>query len=512
VLLVLVFAPPLKPAAATTGLCAAGPLADSLAAVVEGLADQAQIGLLAVSLDRGDTLLAANPERRMIPGSNAKIFTTSAFLRRYGPAARFTTRVEARGRAQVAAGTAVRLKGDLVLRGSGAPDVAQLLSPGSRGLLDSLAYLLRAGGLVRFEGTLWVDGTLFAAEPYGPGWAIEDAVASYGAAVGAILANGNSAALVATGGTGHVTLAIEPPEAPFILESRTVLSDTARTGWLQAERYPGSPRLIVRGEVPRGGTVRQQIATLDPDSTAGLVLLGAMRRAGIEVKRASVRVVPHGLPEAPPYREAADSGWAAVGKHRASLVLRHDSPAADLLAGVVNAWSLNVEAEALARLLDPAAREKRREAGLGEVRRYAAEAGIDTLDLSLVDGCGLSPQNLATARAVVAWLAAHHRDSVLAAPFRDGLAAPGAPGTLKRRFGGVPAGASLHGKTGTLTNVSSLTGYVRTADGEQLAFAFLSNGNRGSVAEARRAEERFVELLSRFRREAASAAPARIPR
>ena len=78
------------------------------------------------------------------------------------------------------------------------PDVTQILSPGSRGLLDSLAYLLHQGGLERFEGTIWVDGSLFATEPYAPGWAMEDYVYAYGAPVNAVLANGNAATVVAT--------------------------------------------------------------------------------------------------------------------------------------------------------------------------------------------------------------------------------------------------------------------------------------------------------------------------
>src|SRR6185436_10126587 len=126
-----------------------GPLADSIRTLLAG-GQGRETGLLAISLDRGDTLAALHPGLRLIPGSSAKLFTTSAFLHRFGPAARCTTYVEARGRADRKSGGRVRLKGDLILRGSGSPDVTQLLSPGSRGLLDSLAFLLRNEGLDRF--------------------------------------------------------------------------------------------------------------------------------------------------------------------------------------------------------------------------------------------------------------------------------------------------------------------------------------------------------------------------
>jgi D-alanyl-D-alanine carboxypeptidase/D-alanyl-D-alanine-endopeptidase (penicillin-binding protein 4) len=490
-------------------------------AAVAGLADQAQVGALAVSLDRGDTLLALNEDRRLIPGSNAKIFTTSAFLRRFGPDHVFETRIEARGKADRGKGV-VRLEGDLILRPPGTPDVTQILSPGSRGLLDSLATLLRAGGLERFKGTLWIDGTLFAEEPYAPGWAIEDVAAGYGAETGAVLANGNAATLTATGGPKRVTFQIEPPETPLTLVTRVALASGGTMPWLDLDRPASSRRLRVRGSIPRGAVVKKQVSVPEPDSVAGLWLIGAMRRAGIRVD-AKVRLVPHADAPVPPNEaerraavEAApaDTGWDAVRKDRPATVLAFRSPPAGVLAGVVNALSLNAEAEALLRLLDPAPREKRRAAGLAELRRYALEAGIDTLDLSLVDGSGLSPQDLVTPRALVSWLTAHARDSVLAGPFRLGLAEPGVTGTLKHRFAGLDARADLRAKTGTLTNVSSLAGYVTDAAGERVVFAVITNGNRATATAAKQMEERVVGVLARYsgRAGAVSPPPPRIPR
>ena len=500
-----------------------GQLPDSVRTALAGVLGRGETGLLAVSLDRGDTLVALNPALRLIPGSAAKLLTTSAFLRQFGVAARCTTYVAARGQAKQNEKGRVRLKGDLYLRGSGAPDVTQLLSPGSRGLLDSVAFLLHANGLERFEGTLWIDGTLFAAESYAASWALEDIPHAYGAPVNAILANGNAATLVATVGPRGVSLALEPPEVPITLDARVGMAAAGQPGWLEVDRRPFDARLRVRGQVPPDGTVKKQISVPDPDSAAGLMLLGAMRRAGTEIKNARVRVVPHAGQatgrdvEGPLVVAGAagtPAGWREVKKDRRAIVLAHQSPPAAEMAGVVNAVSLNAEAEALLRLLDPAPTEKHRDAGLRESRRLAAEAGVDTLDLSLVDGSGLSPQNLLTARAVVRWLWSHDQDSTLAGPFRDRLATPGALGTLKNRFPGLDPRRDLRAKTGSLTNVSALAGYLRTFEGERIAFAMITNGNRGSIAAARQAEEEVVGVLSRYKRDPAIGPPppAGIPR
>lgn len=524
-LLVLAACAPASRASASM-LSARGPLSDSLEVAAALLDPQAEIGVLAVSLDRGDTLLAADEDRRLIPGSNTKIFTTAAFLRRFGPGARFPTGIEARGKAERDKNGGVRLKGDFVLRPAGVPDVTQILAPGSRGLLDSLAVLLRAGGLERFEGTLWVDGTLFADEAYGPGWAVEDVPWSYGTVPSAVLANGNAATLIASGGSKQVELSLDPPGTPLTLVSRARVAAEGAIPWLEVDRSIGSRVLTVTGSVPPGATVKKQVSVPEPDSAAGLWLLGAMRRAGIELKKATVRLVPHARGGAPAERgdrgrygpepaAPADTGWAAVRKDRTAAVLTLRSPPATNLVGVVHALSLNAEAEGLLRLLDAAPREKRRAGGLVEARRAAGAVGIDTLDLSLVDGSGLSPQNLATARALVAWLVAIDRDSTLSVPFREGLASPGENGTLKRRFAGLAPGASLRAKTGTLTNVSSLSGYVTSVSGERIAFAVITNGNRGSTSSAKQLEERVVELLARRGGGAGGAAgspPPRIPR
>jgi len=480
-----------------------GPLADSLRFGTEAAA-RSHVGILAVSLDRGDTLLGLNPEGRFIPASNMKLFVTGAFLKQFGPDARGLADIAAVGKLDRSKGRReLALKGDLILRGSGYPDVYQLLKPGSRGLLDSLAYLLYESGMRKFEGTVWVDGTLFAREPYGPGWAVDDLPWSYGAPLNSVLANGNAATLLATATPTGVVLSLDPPETPLKIEGRLSLVDSSSAPVLSISRDPGSRVLRVSGRVPRGGVAKRQVAVPEPDSTAGLVLLGAMRRAGIKVK-GTVATMPA-------------NGRRPGSKDPVTLTSLSSPPASEVVS-MVDAYSLNVETEALLRLLDPAPAGKTAAQGLRKLSSMLAEAGVDTLDLSFVDGSGLSPLNLATPRAFVRWLAYLGQDSTLSKVFRETLAVPGGVGTLQRRFPDLGPEASLRAKSGTLTNVSALSGYVTSAEGERIVFSILSNGNRGGVASARAAEEAIVGALSRYRRGAESgtapggATPRMIPR
>lgn len=498
-----------------------GALADSIAILAGDALSQASVGALAVSLDRGDTLLAWREADRLVPGSNAKLLTTGAFLKRFGPEARWTTTLLARGSATIKdGGKRVRFKGDLVLRGSGVPDVAALLHPGSRGLVDSMAVLLRAGGLERFEGTLWVDGSVFAPEPFPEGWAHEDLVYSYSAPVNGILANGNAVLLTATAGDREVVVALSPPDSPLTVRGRVSLGPSGSAPRLSVYRDLGSTVLEVAGSVAPGGVARQAVSVTDPDSTAGLLLLGAMERAGIETK-ATVRLLPARAEDAgkkrgdvAPFLTAAAldlhggaSSWREARQDRATVALALDSPTAAEIVSMVNTFSLNTEAEALLRLLDPAPRGKRADRGLAEMNRILSEAGVDTLDILLSDGSGLSRMDLATARAIVGWLVFLDRDPALGGAFREGLSSPGGRGTLANRLTDLGEGVTLRGKTGTLRNVSALSGYVTARSGERFAFTAIVNGTRGSVAPARAIQDALVRLLATTDRAGKPSAP-----
>jgi D-alanyl-D-alanine carboxypeptidase/D-alanyl-D-alanine-endopeptidase (penicillin-binding protein 4) len=61
------------------------------------------------------------------------------------------------------------------------------------------------------------------------------------------------------------------------------------------------------------------------------------------------------------------------------------------------------------------------------------------------------------------------------------------------------AAGNLRAKTGTIHGVSSLSGYVTTADGERLAFSIIANGVP-STAREKRSEDAIGERLARFSR------------
>lgn len=112
---------------------------------------------------------------------------------------------------------------------------------------------------------------------------------------------------------------------------------------------------------------------------------------------------------------------------------------------------------------------------------------------AIVDGSGLSRRDRTSPHQVVALLAGMRTNAALLA----GLPVPGGPGTLVRRMRHSAAQGRCTAKTGTLSNVSALAGYCRSANGHLLAFAFIEN--HVAPLRAKRIEDRLTIALARSR-------------
>jgi D-alanyl-D-alanine carboxypeptidase/D-alanyl-D-alanine-endopeptidase (penicillin-binding protein 4) len=130
-----------------------------------------------------------------------------------------------------------------------------------------------------------------------------------------------------------------------------------------------------------------------------------------------------------------------------------------------------------------------------EERFLTRKVGVDSLDLHFRDGSGLSAYNLVTPRAMVRILE-FMRESPNADLYRHALAEPGEEeSTLENRLSGLEG--RLFGKTGTISHVNSLSGYLITSDGRELIFSILTNGSGLPSSAVRQGMDRVVQLIAR---------------
>ncbi|MBO4451494.1 MAG: D-alanyl-D-alanine carboxypeptidase/D-alanyl-D-alanine-endopeptidase [Bacteroidaceae bacterium] len=129
------------------------------------------------------------------------------------------------------------------------------------------------------------------------------------------------------------------------------------------------------------------------------------------------------------------------------------------------------------------------------VESVIEKTGFPTAYVKVADGCGLSLYDYVTASLHVALLRYAYQHEEIFTPLYKTLPIAGVDGTLEKRMTSGAARNNVRAKTGTVTGVSALTGYVTASNGHLLAFSIINNGNR-TAAEGRAFQDRVCEVLA----------------
>jgi D-alanyl-D-alanine carboxypeptidase/D-alanyl-D-alanine-endopeptidase (penicillin-binding protein 4) len=164
----------------------------------------------------------------------------------------------------------------------------------------------------------------------------------------------------------------------------------------------------------------------------------------------------------------------------------------------MNKESDNLSAENLLKIL---AAEKggipgTGEAGIAVMKEHLISIGIDTTNIVIADGSGVSRYNLTSANVIVQLLQNMYRTQEHFDALYHSLPVAGVDGSLQKRMKGSTAQGNLRAKTGTLTGVSSLSGYVYTEDEKLLAFAMLMQNYITNAKYYRQVQDRIGIFLS----------------
>ena len=139
------------------------------------------------------------------------------------------------------------------------------------------------------------------------------------------------------------------------------------------------------------------------------------------------------------------------------------------------------------------------DSALEGLRKRLAVWGIPKDGEHLVDGSGLSRRDLIAPETLFALLRKGF-DPAGTSPFVNGLPVAGMDGSLAARLKGTAAAGNLRAKTGTMSNIRSLAGYVTTRDGERLALVVMVNNYEGEGAGANESIDRMAVRLAEFTR------------
>ncbi|MDP9268319.1 MAG: D-alanyl-D-alanine carboxypeptidase/D-alanyl-D-alanine-endopeptidase [Acidobacteriota bacterium] len=465
-------------------------------------------GVEVVSLASGKTLYQQNPDKLFTPASNTKLFTTAATFALIGPEFRFKTDVETTG----AIDKYGRLTGDLVLVGRGDPNLSGRLFPYAAGgprqlpashVLEDLADELVRKGLKFIDGDVVADDSYFPAQRWAPGWEQDDLVTEYGAPVSALTLNDNVVyvrIMPADRPGEKAFIAIEPYADYYRIDNR-IATTPPGTGpsKITISREPGSNDVLLWGTIPQddpGGT--QAIAVDDPAQFAAQWFRQLLERRGIVVygrERTHHTEMANLTTFSVTTRAGAGGGGGSSSAMQPLVLAVHDSlPLAEDLK-LINKISQNLHAELMLRLLG---RERGTagtiDGGLEVLNGFLAKAGIKPDEYTLLDGSGMSRQNLVTPHATVKLLR-YAATQPWGDLYRATLPIGGVDGTLANRFRGTPAEGHVHGKTGSLGHVNALSGYVETLRGDRIAFAIFVNNHNLQGRKAIEAIDQIVQAI-----------------
>ena len=182
-----------------------------------------------------------------------------------------------------------------------------------------------------------------------------------------------------------------------------------------------------------------------------------------------------------------------------TVIFTHRSRTLAEIAQPVLKDSINLYAEALMRLNAPRDAFPTNDAALEGLRKRLESWGISSGRYQLVDGSGLSRRDTISADATLAVLE-RMADPSGKSPFVTGLPIAAVDGSLAGRMTGTAAAGNVRAKTGTMSNIRSLAGYLTTRDGERLAFVILINNFEGTGANANDALDAIAVRLASFTR------------
>jgi D-alanyl-D-alanine carboxypeptidase/D-alanyl-D-alanine-endopeptidase (penicillin-binding protein 4) len=437
---------------------------------------RAKLSVAVMDPETGRLVYAKNEKTGLNAASNVKIVTEASGLALLGPEFRWKTTVlgsvPPEGSKAVSAG---ELRGDLYVKTSGDPTL-------STQDLNGLAASLAAVGLHKVRGGLVVDTSAFDSATVAPAFEQKNDSAAFRAPSSAASLNGNVVTVTITpattaGAPAHV--ALEPSSAAL------VLIGTVTT----AAKGPAVPEV----ETSLAGSGQTQVAV------AGRILLGSEPRV---IQR---RVIAPEIYFAQTFKQILSKRGITIDKpvridsapkDGLRTLATHESPTLAVVVHELGKRSSNFAAEQLLRTTgaEVLGRPGTWQKGLDAAARYLESAGISRGTYLMRNGSGLYDSNRFSAEQIALVLRAALRDFRIASEFLASLAVGGADGTLAHRMAGSLSERYVRAKTGTLANVSCLSGVVGAPGSKPLIFSILMNDVPSPIA-ARAAQDRITAVL-----------------
>ncbi|MCL2063080.1 MAG: D-alanyl-D-alanine carboxypeptidase/D-alanyl-D-alanine-endopeptidase [Candidatus Cloacimonetes bacterium] len=409
-----------------------------------------------------------------VPASNLKIITSAAAFALLGPDFRWETEFY------------LNNHGNLYIRPSGDPTWNNSYSSGMiNRVTSSIADSLHAKGFSTINNII-IDPGSFQSSSLGMGWKESNRMYTYSAKPSIIAFNDNSIQVnINPNSVGEpAKIGIYPVNTGFEIINNVNTTATRSQQRLSFHTDQMSNILTVSGNIwVNSRTQYRSLAIPRPELYALDVLVEKLEEFGITIRGDA-------------YFHALSGRDIIINNY--SHYFSIYSPTLHEITNEINKRSNNFVANQLFLTISDQSWETWGSERI--IKQWLIRNHVNIDDLKMFDGSGLAYLNQTTPSLLVNVLRIM-ADSQWGNEFQNTLAISGVDGTIRNAFQEDILNQRVYAKSGYISGVRGLSGYIRTHDGELLAFSFLVNKDDSRISNFNRIIERILVELATFSRD-----------
>lgn len=436
-------------------------LASKIDIAVNKALPNATVSILVKDAKNGQTIFSRNANKLLAPASNTKLFTAAAALYYWKPEHYFETKL-------------LQKDNNYYIYFGGSPSLT------SSNLSSLVINYLKSHHIRKINGNVVLDGSLFKPPYYPAGLSYDDLGWYYAAPNTSIILNENAAV--------YELITAEEIDKPVVIKAKkdnqglTIVNEVLTVS-KEKKQCSLNIEILPHNTLRLYGCIAQQknpkqleLAIPRPERLAKEVLQNALKQNNIQLNGKIINGI------------TPENTNLLASLHSDSLLtlLSHMLKESD------NLYADNLTKQ-LAYALTQDTTDKQAMFAVKEI--LSKNTSLDFKQLELTDGMG-TRYNLANSEQITILLTNLYRDKRLFPLFFSALPQSGVSGTLKDRMLKTPLEKIVYAKTGSMHDISALSGYLINPNGRPLVFSIIINGINKPLNKAKALEEEILTIIN----------------